>query len=612
MPVINSLALLSYNFSINNGTASTVAPELVFNKARSLSGAPVVSGDQLGRIYFGGADSASALSIKLGIEAISTGTIGPNRIPFLLRFYTAKDDTNAPQAIRMAIGSSGVIIVNQADDDTGAIGTPTSTFGVIGSSIIAYNRSVLTTGAYASIAKSSGPGIAIISGDEIGNLTWDGFTGGGFGTGAKIRSVSTGTISAGNVPANLSFWTKPDSVQPITQRLSISEGGVIVAQQADNDTGTKGSPVATVTVLGRSVIAYNRSVLTTGANATIAKSSGPGVAIISGDEIGTLTWEGFTGAGFGIGAQIRSVSTGTISAGNVPADLSFWTKPDSVTPLTVRMVITSSGRIDIAQSEDDTGAIGTTNSTLTVLGSSVIAVNQQNNSNGAYTSVIKNRALGPIVSGDTLGTFAFIGADTASQEFIGSYISSTSTGTIAPGKIPANLTFATRSDATNSLSPRMTISDGGNVQIFTPNAGTALKVDGSLDIESIENVFGVTPAGATEMVIINAAGELGSQAIPGSALTYTPVNTSPYTVLAGDQFIGVDCSGGAITIRLPNAPTTGRYITIKDSTGSASANTITVTTVGGVVTIDGATSYLMTADYESVSVLFNGSSYEIY
>lgn len=494
MPILNNLGLTSYNFSINNGAASTVAPELVFNKARSLSGSPVVSGDRLGRIYFGGADSTSTLSIKLGIEAISTGTIGPDRIPFNLRFYTAQDAPSAPQVIRMAIGSDGVTVVNQSDNDTGTVGTPTATFSTIGSSIISYNRSITTAGGLATIAKSSGPGVSIISGDEIGYLTWDGFTGAGFGRGAQIKSVSTGTISAGNVPANLSFWTKPDSATAITQR----------------------------------------------------------------------------------------------------------------------MVITSSGLVDIAQSEADTGTVGTTDSTLTVFGSSVIAINTQNNTNGAYTSLIKNRALGPIVSGDTLGTFAFIGADSASQEFIGSYISSTSTGTIAAGKIPANLTFATRSNATNSLSPRMSISDGGNVEIFTPNSGTALKVDGSLDILSIENVFGVTPAGATEMVIINASGELGSQAIPGSALSYTAVNTSPYVVLVGDQFLGVDCSGGAITIQLPNAPTTGRYITIKDSTGSASTNNITVTTVGGVVTIDGATSYVMSADYESVSVLFNSTSYEIY
>jgi len=612
MPILNNLALTSYNFSINNGAASTVAPELVFNKARSLSGAPVVSGDNLGRIYFGGADSTSTLSIKLGIEAVSTGTIGADRIPFNLRFYTAKDDTSAPQTLRMAISSSGVTVVNQADDDTGTIGTPTSTFSTIGSSIISYNRSVTSNGGLATIAKSSGVGIPIISGDQIGSLTWEGFTGGGFGIGARISSTSTGTISAGNVPANLTFWTKPDSLAAVTQRFSISEGGVCVVQQADNDTGTLTSPVATFTILGRSVIAYNRSVLTTGAAATIAKSSGPGISIISGDEIGTLNWEGFTGAGFGVGAQIKSVSTGTISAGNVPANLTFWTKPNSVNPLTERMVITNDGLIAIAKSESDTGTVGATDSTLTVFGSSVIAINTQNNSNGAYTSLIKNRALGPIVSGDTLGTFAFIGADSASQEFIGSYISSTSTGTIAAGKIPANLTFATRSDATNSLSPRMTISDGGNVEIFSPNAGTALKVDGSLDIQSIENVFGVTPAGATEMVIINAAGELGSQAIPGSALTYTAVNTTPYVVQAADQFLGVDCSGGTITIQLPNAPSTGRYITIKDSTGSANTNAITVTTVGGVVLIDGATSYAMTADYEAISVIFNGSSYEIY
>lgn len=364
MPVLNSLALLSYNFGILNGDASATGPKIEFNKARSFTGGPVVSGDTLGDIYFGGADSGGTFSRKLGIRAVSTGTIGADRIPFNLNFYTAQNAALAPQVLRMAIASDGVTVVNQADNDTGTIGTPTASFGVVGSSIISYNRSVTTSGALA----------------------------------------------------------------------------------------------------------------------TIAKSSGPGISIISGDTIGSLTWEGFTGAGFGIGAQIRSVSTGTISAGNVPANLSFWTKPDSVTALSERMVITNDGLLAIAQSESDSGTVGATDSTVTIFGSSVVAINTQSNTNGAYTSVIKNRALGPIVSGDTLGTFAFIGADTASQEFIGAYISSTSSGTIAAGQIPANLVFATRANGSGSVSPRLNISSEGNISIFAPTSGVALDVDGQISV----------------------------------------------------------------------------------------------------------------------------------
>lgn len=492
MPVLNNLALTSYNFGINNGAASTVAPELVFNKARSLSGAPVVSGDRLGRIYFGGADSGGTLSTKLGIEALSVGTIGVDRIPFNLNFYTAQNAALAPQILRMVIANDGVVSISKADSDTQTIGTPVTTFAVIGSSLIAANDRVSTDGALAAFLKNRAGG-TIVSGDTIGSLSWIATSGSGEQEAARISANSAGTVAT-RVPGQLRFWTKPDSASPLKERVVIDENGLVAIDKADNDTGIFGSPK---------------------------------------------------------------------------------------------------------------GSFG-------VFGTSSVSVNETLDANGGYSSIIKTRALSTITSGDILGTFGFEGADTPLTTSPGALIRSVSSGTIGAGRIPANLSFWTKPDSATTITERMVISSAGNVTVNAPDAGTALTVTGSLDIESIENVFGVTPAGATEMVIINAAGELGSQAIPGSALTYTAVNTSPYTVLAGDQFIGVDCSGGAITIRLPNAPTTGRYITIKDSTGSASANTITVTTVGGVVTIDGATSYLMTADYESVSVLFNGSSYEIY
>lgn len=95
-------------------------------------------------------------------------------------------------------------------------------------------------------------------------------------------------------------------------------------------------------------------------------------------------------------------------------------------------------------------------------------------------------------------------------------------------------------------------------------------------------------------------------------LGITAVNTSPYVVLSTDGFISVDSSGGAITIQLPNAPATGRTFTIKDQTGNAASNNISVTTVGGAVTIDGLTTYTINANYQSINVVFNGTSYMVF
>jgi hypothetical protein len=101
-------------------------------------------------------------------------------------------------------------------------------------------------------------------------------------------------------------------------------------------------------------------------------------------------------------------------------------------------------------------------------------------------------------------------------------------------------------------------------------------------------------------------------AATGVASSITAVSTSPYVVSATDYFLAVNSSSGAIQINLPNAPSTGREFVIKDSTGSAATHNITVTTVGGSVDIDAATTFVMNTAYQSINVIFDGAAYEIY
>jgi hypothetical protein len=73
----------------------------------------------------------------------------------------------------------------------------------------------------------------------------------------------------------------------------------------------------------------------------------------------------------------------------------------------------------------------------------------------------------------------------------------------------------------------------------------------------------------------------------------------------------VDTSA-ARTIQLPDAPTIGRVYVVKDATGTAATFNISVTTVGGVVTIDGAATYTMNVNYQSARFIFNGTSYYVF
>ena len=115
--------------------------------------------------------------------------------------------------------------------------------------------------------------------------------------------------------------------------------------------------------------------------------------------------------------------------------------------------------------------------------------------------------------------------------------------------------------------------------------------------------------------ITNGAGSITISSFGGSS-TYTNVThgQSPYTVLSTDVYISVDSSGGTVTILLPNPTTPGRKLVIKDRLGVSAnvANAITVTTVGGIANIDSATSYLFGINYESIQVMQNSTSWEIF
>lgn len=123
-------------------------------------------------------------------------------------------------------------------------------------------------------------------------------------------------------------------------------------------------------------------------------------------------------------------------------------------------------------------------------------------------------------------------------------------------------------------------------------------------------IANITPGAGIS--IANGAGSITISATGTTTFNYTLVNTTPYVVTATDNFLGVDSSGAPITVQLPNAPSTGRVYIIKDITGSAAVNNITVTTVGGVVLIDAAATFVMNTAYQSIQVLFNGIQYLVF
>lgn len=95
----------------------------------------------------------------------------------------------------------------------------------------------------------------------------------------------------------------------------------------------------------------------------------------------------------------------------------------------------------------------------------------------------------------------------------------------------------------------------------------------------------------------------------GLISTITSPGAYPYTTLATDYVILVD-SSVARTINLIASPATGTTYRIKDSTGSAATNNITITPAAG--NIDGAVNYIMTTNYQEIDIIYSGTQWNVF
>jgi hypothetical protein len=168
---------------------------------------------------------------------------------------------------------------------------------------------------------------------------------------------------------------------------------------------------------------------------------------------------------------------------------------------------------------------------------------------------------------------------------------------------------------------------GSGVSTFTQNGllygngASAIGVTSALtDGEIVIGSSIGAPAGAAliagpNITITNGHNTIQISALSGSdVVAYTGITNAntPYTALSTDYYISCDVTAGVISVLLPNAPTAGRTFVIKDKVGLAATSNITITTVGGAVTIDGATSFVINTAYEAANLIFNGTSYEIW
>lgn len=94
----------------------------------------------------------------------------------------------------------------------------------------------------------------------------------------------------------------------------------------------------------------------------------------------------------------------------------------------------------------------------------------------------------------------------------------------------------------------------------------------------------------------------------GRVVNTTVPGAYPYTTLTTDYVVLVDTSA-ARTINLVATPVTGTTYRIKDNVGTAAAFNITITPAAG--TIDGAASYVISSNWGSVDVIYQGTSWRV-
>lgn len=184
----------------------------------------------------------------------------------------------------------------------------------------------------------------------------------------------------------------------------------------------------------------------------------------------------------------------------------------------------------------------------------------------------------------------------------------------------ATLTGTSGGGAVGPTAGNINIAPGAGVTV-TGNPGTStitIDVSGAVpetfdaDSGSATSVLGIVNIFGGAGISTSAAGNTITIAATDAAPAYTNVAVAAYNVLTTDYYISVDCSVVPVTLKFANAATLKKSFVVKDRTGNAAINNITITTIGGAVNIDGATTFVMNTAYESVSLVGNGSSYELY
>lgn len=94
-----------------------------------------------------------------------------------------------------------------------------------------------------------------------------------------------------------------------------------------------------------------------------------------------------------------------------------------------------------------------------------------------------------------------------------------------------------------------------------------------------------------------------------TSMSTVAIVTGSTTLTSANHVVIVNKGSAVATITLDAAPATGKTVTIKDGSGNAAAFNVTID--GNGKNIDGASSLVINIDYEAVTVVYNGTQWNI-
>ena len=153
-------------------------------------------------------------------------------------------------------------------------------------------------------------------------------------------------------------------------------------------------------------------------------------------------------------------------------------------------------------------------------------------------------------------------------------------------KADGHLYWVSNDVAEVAISNLITAANGVDNRIATFSAATALNGEASLTYDG---------------TVLHVSGGLQHKRV---------YKTGDYTVTTNDYFIGVNTSGGAVTLTLPAAAAAndGQEWVIKDEGGNAGSNNITITGSNDTNTIDGGVNALINSEHGAINIYCDGVS----